>query len=127
MVKRRYKLGGQGELEEERHSLAGLDRLVLGFHVRDRTAEPHDLARHHVAKQREIGGPPTRIAQQAAAGAVVDAEQLAQLAAGPRREKPRHLVFDLSRERNRAYLQEGDLTFPPSSLTCDCWLPVHIC
>src|SRR5438105_5008316 len=51
----------------------------------NRPTQPDNLARYVVAQKREIRGAPPLVAQQASARAEVDAEQLAQLTAGPRR------------------------------------------
>src|SRR5581483_5718659 len=91
----------QGELDEERHPLLGLDRLVLRLHLSDRAAEADDLARDRVAQQREVGGATLPVAfQEASTRAEVEPEQLAQLAARAGRHQAGHLVLDVRRERN---------------------------
>src|SRR6266852_517628 len=100
----RRQTGGQGELDEKRHSFLRSHRLVLGLHVAHGAAESDHLARDGVAEQREIGRPSALNWNQAATRAEIDAQQLTQLAAGPGRQKPGHLVLDIGRERNANYL-----------------------
>src|ERR1700682_2504794 len=104
----RGKAWRQRELDEERHPLARLDRLVLGFQWSDRAAKAYHLARDRVAQEREVGRLSgfTRSLDQATTRTEIDPQQLAQLTAGSCRQKPGHLVLDVRRERNPAYLPD---------------------
>src|SRR2546426_5519665 len=116
---RRQQAWRQRQLDEKRDALAGLHRLVLGIHVTDGAAKPHDLACHGVAQQREVSSWAfARSLDQPASRAEIDAEQLTQLTARPCRQMSRHLVLDVCRERNSAYLPRtyGVRPVPGSSL-----------
>src|SRR3979490_722150 len=104
---------GQRELHEQQDTLPCLDRLVLGVHVADGATEPHHLARDRIAEQRKVGSLPLALpVDQAATRAEIDAQQLAQLTAWPGRQMTGHLVLDVRRERNSAYLPRTLVSAP---------------
>src|SRR5205823_9930075 len=99
--------------------LLGLDGLVLGLHMADRASEPDHLARDCIAQQREVSSLPVSVAlEQPRARTEIDAEQLAELAARPRRKQSGHLVLDISRERNKAPPGKRDASPRPQSIQC---------
>src|SRR6202521_3627775 len=108
----------QPKLDEERHALSCLDRLVFRFHRAHRSAQPHHLSRHGVSQQREVRrlSGLTRSLDQPRARAEIDPEQLAELAAGSRRHEPGHLVLDVRRRRNRVPATKRWAPAPPPSL-----------